>query len=312
LRVVGPAGVVYEKSGSIHIADPRRVPEPMFVFPWLKEDIVLEGPAGKYEVAVFFERGAAPVGRQTVIMGDTPRQSTSSQPVTVWDDSPQLADWLAKRGCAVSKFEATEPAVRREVIFIGGQSGSGALGNATSYGKLMARVARGTTAVFLAPEALGNEKDPLVYLPVAQKGKLDDSAGYFWGRDDIVKPHPIFEKLPSRCVMDLSFYRDIIPYKSFVEMDEKAEVVVPCFSLGRPGGQGYWSGTNMHVYRFGEGRVVVSTLRLLENLGRHPAADQIVLNLLSFASAETGKILSLLPPDFKTQLDAIQYPLAYD
>ena len=68
----------------------------------------------------------------------------------------------------------------------------------------------------------------------------------------------------------------------------------------------------MHVYRFGEGRVVVSTLRLLENLGRHPAADQIVLNLLSFASAETGKVLSLLPADFKTQLDAIQYPLAYD
>ncbi len=308
LRVVGPAGLVYEKAGTINIADPRSGPEPTFVVPWLKEDIVLEGPAGRYEVAVFFERGAAPVGRQTVIVGEVPRLVTLNQPVTVWDDSPQLADWLAKRGCAVSKFEPTQPPVKREVMFIGGQSGSKALGNATAHGELMARVARGATAVFLAPEALGNEEDPLVYLPAAQKGKLDDSAGYFWGRDDIVKPHPIFEKLPSRSVMDLSFYRDIIPYQSFVEMNETAEVIVPCFSLGRPGGQGYWSGANMLIYRFGEGRVVVSTLGLLENLGRHPAADQIILNLLSFASAETGKALSPPPTDFNTQLDAIRYP----
>ncbi len=308
LRIVGPAGVAYEKAGTINIPDPKSSPEPPLVFPLLKEDIVLEGPAGKYDVAVFFERGAAAVGRQTVIVGEARQQPTPKQWVTVWDDAPALSKWLVAHDCVVTKFESTQAPAQREVIFVGGQSGSKSLGDATGYRMLMARVAGGTTAVFLASEALGSEKDPLSYLPAAQKGKLDDSAGYFWGRDDIVKSHAIFEKLPSRCVMDLTYYRDIIPYMSFVEMDEKAEVVVPCFSLGRPGGQGYSSGANMLIYRFGEGKVVVSTLRLLENLGRHPAADQIILNMLAYAATDIGKPLSPLPADFNAQLDAMRYP----
>lgn len=308
LRIVGPAGTAYEKAGSIKIPDPKGSPEPPFVFPWLKEDIVLEGPAGKYEVAVFFERGAAAVGRQTVILGEARHQSTPRQSVTVWEDDPALSKWLRAHDCAITKFETTQVPTLREAIFVDGQSVSESLGDATAYRALMARVVRGSTAVFLAPEALGNEKDPLGYIPSAQKGKLDDSAGYFWGRDDIVKSHAIFEKLPSRCVMDLTFYRDIIPYTSFVEMDEKAEVVVPCFSLGRPGGQGYSSGANMLIYHFGEGKVVVSTLRLLENLGRHPAADQIILNMLAYAAADSGKPLAPLPANFKAELEAIRYP----
>ena len=62
---------------------------------------------------------------------------------------------------------------------------------------------------------------------------------------------------------------------------EDGEVVVPSFALGKPGGAGYWSGSNLILYRRGEGRVVLSTLRLLENLGKHPPADRIVLNLIA-------------------------------
>ena len=236
-------------------------------------------------------------------------QSSPKFPVTVWDNAPELSNWFVGRGCAVTGFEPTEPATRREVIFIGGESGSQSLGDPAAYRALMARVAQGTTAIFLATEALGTPKAPQVYLPLAKRGKLEeDSAGYFWGRDDIVMPHPTFEALPSRCVMDLHFYRDIIPYRSFLELDETAEVIVPCFALGRPGGQGYWSAANLVIYRFGAGKIIISTLRLLENLGRHPAADQIVINLLAYAYSDAGKPLSLLPTDFPAQLEAVGYP----
>jgi hypothetical protein len=309
LRIVGPAGVAYEKAGTMRIPDPKSLPEPPLVFPWLKEDIVLQGPAGNYEVAVFFENGAAALGRQTILVGDPARLQVSKNPVTVWDNTSELANWFAGKGCPVTRFEPAQSPTRREVIFIGGESGAPPLGDAAAYRALMSRVAQGSTAIFLATQALGTPEDPLIYLPLAKRGKLDeDSAGYFWGRDDVVKPHPIFDGLPSRCVMDLRFYRDVVPYKSFLEVDEKAEVVVPCFALGRPGGQGYWSAANLVIYRFGAGRIVVSTLRLLENLGRHPAADQILLNLLAYASSGNEKPLSLLPQDFAAQLKAVGYP----
>ncbi len=258
---------------------------------------------------MFFDSGAAAIGRQTIVVADAALRPSPKLPVTVWDSDSKLSNWFAGRDCAVTRFEPTQPATRREVIFIGGESGSHTLGTPSAYRALMARVARGTTAIFLATEALGTPKDPLVYLPLANRGKLDeDSAGYFWGRDDIAKPHPIFESLPSRCVMDLSFYRDIIPSKSFLELDEKAEVIVHCFALGRPGGQGYWSAANLVMYRFGEGTIIVSTLRLLETLGRHPAADRMVLNLLTYASGVSKDPLTPLSTDLAAQLDAVGYP----
>jgi hypothetical protein len=51
--------------------------------------------------------------------------------------------------------------------------------------------------------------DTAVWLSALQ-GEWNDSAPEFWGRDDIVKPHPIFEGLPSRMIMDLRFYPDVI------------------------------------------------------------------------------------------------------
>ena len=84
--------------------------------------------------------------------------------------------------------------------------------------------------------------------------------------------------------MDLTFYRDIIPYESFTGFDDGAEVVVPCFSVARPGSvSGYRSGANLLIHRLGEGRVVLSTLRLLEHLGKHSAADRIMLNFISYS-----------------------------
>jgi hypothetical protein len=309
LRAVGPAGLAYEKTGMISIADPGQSPEPPFVVPWLKEDVLLNGPAGKYEIAVFFTSGAAALGRQTVILGDAALQTAPRLPVTIWDDSPELSNWFVSRGFTATVFEPTQTPAAREVIFVGRRSSSHGVDDAGAYRALMARVAQGSTAIFLAPGALGTNKNPLGYLPLAKRGELDkDSAGYFWGRDDIVRPHAIFESLPSRCLMDLTFYRDIVAYESFTEMDENAEVVVPCFALGRAGGQGYWSGANLVVYRFGEGKIIASTLRLLENLGAHPAAAQIVLNLATYASVDLAKPLAHLPATFGAQLDAINYP----
>lgn len=48
--------------------------------------------------------------------------------------------------------------------------------------------------------------------------------------------------------------------------------------------QDYSSGLLVAVYRRGAGRFILNSLRLRENVGRHPAADHLVVNLLRYAA----------------------------
>ena len=46
-----------------------------------------------------------------------------------------------------------------------------------------------------------------------------------------------------------------------------------------------WWGTDLGVVNQGEGRFVLSALRLVDNLGKDPVADLILLNLIKFSAA---------------------------
>ena len=61
------------------------------------------------------------------------------------------------------------------------------------------------------------------------------------------------------------------------------------------------------VYRFGEGKSILNTFPLLDQVGRHPAADRLLLNLVKFA-AESGEGPWMeLPGDFDEVLKRIGY-----
>lgn len=63
----------------------------------------------------------------------------------------------------------------------------------------------------------------------------------------------------------------------------------------------------MGVYEFGEGKFVLNTFPLLENLDRQPAADRLLLNLINYAAGFVRKPLADLPSSFDAQLQAIGY-----
>ena len=60
-------------------------------------------------------------------------------------------------------------------------------------------------------------------------------------------------------------------------------------------------------YRFGEGMFVINTLGILENVGRHPAADRLMLNLVRYAAGTTEAPLAPKPDDLAEQLTAIGF-----
>lgn len=287
LKVVGPAGTLFEKAKLVEIPDPQGSPEPPMAFNVFNEDVKIDGPEGAYNVEVFFDHGAADVGRQTIIAGDPLKLPALTSAARVIG-SAALNEFLRQHGVRIGGNGG------REVIIVGP--------GATDVPDLLGRVRSGSVAVVLEPSTL----------PKNIPGKLENSAPLYWGRDDVVKPHPIFAGLPARQLMDLNFYGSVIARTSITDFQEDAENLVPAFAVGRPGGPGYWAGSNLLAVKHGKGKLIFSTLRLTENLGKHPAADRILLNLVSFAaeSLNESKRALRIPMRDGVQLAADFYPAA--
>lgn len=45
----------------------------------------------------------------------------------------------------------------------------------------------------------------------------------------------------------------------------------------------------IRVHSFGKGKVVLNTFNILENVDKHPAADALLMNLVTYASRATGE-----------------------
>jgi hypothetical protein len=69
----------------------------------------------------------------------------------------------------------------------------------------------------------------------------------------------------------------------------------------------YSSGLMVSVHKFGNGRFILNTLGIRENLGKHPVAGRLLLNLIQYAAQDRRRPLAELPADFEEQLKAIGY-----
>ena len=49
----------------------------------------------------------------------------------------------------------------------------------------------------------------------------------------------------------------------------------------------WWHGTDMAVVQHGEGRMILSMLKVVENLGRDPVADKILFNVIKWTAGPT-------------------------
>jgi hypothetical protein len=164
--------------------------------------------------------------------------------------------------------------------------------------------------VFLSPAAFRREKDPVGWLPLAKKGRCYRFTDHLYHKECVAKAHPIFEGLQAKGILDWYYYDQVIPHELFDGQDTPKDVVAAAFAVGYgvpDVAPGYASGILMGVYEFGEGKFVLNTFPLLENLDRQPAADRLLLNLINYAAGFVRKPLADLPLSFDAQLQAIGY-----
>jgi hypothetical protein len=311
LKIVGPGGVVWQKTSTLVIPPAESSDKVPLVTPLLTERVTIHGPAGVYTFAAEVEHGgAARGGRLEFYLSraeDLPRLSES---VAVLGVSDEARKWLRDHGAAC--LEWNDPAARAcRVIVVG--DGPTPRQAAATWRELARRMATGDVAVFLKPSAFAEGRNSTRWLPLKTKGVCRRSNNWVYHREDVAKQHPVFEGLPAGGMLNWYYYLQTTPNTLFAGLDTPADAVAAAFGPGDafgPSGSadnGYTSGLLLGGYRMGSGRFFLNTFRILENLNANPAADRLLLNLIRTA-AELGKDpRTELPPDFETRLKEIGY-----
>ena len=176
-------------------------------------------------------------------------------------------------------------------------------GGGPVFRELAQRIARGSAVVFLSPAVFAQGDRLAAWVPLANKGGLTVLPSWIYHKDEWAKAHPIFAGLPAGGLMDYTFYREVISDTAWTGQDVPAEVVAGATNTS----QDYSAGLTVSVHSLGAGRFILNSLRIRENLGRDPAADRLLLNMLRHAGRDAAKPLAELPADFDTQLKAMGY-----
>ena len=302
LQVFDPNNqLVWSGQTNVVIQDRKTKIEPPLALPVFADDVVINGPAGKYRFVAALERGGAPAGGEAEFyVADPATLPRVDAEIVLWGSGAELSHWLETHGIRSRAFSSVAPTAREVILTVKEPQGAG---DSAEWSELAHRVARGATAVFLSPEVFRKGHDKSGWLPLANKGSLNTIQGWLYLKDEWARRHAIFEGLPAGGLMDYTFYRELIPDAVWSGQGPPDEAVAGAIRTS----QDYSAGLMMAVYKLGAGRFILNTLRIRENLGSHPAADRLLNNLLRFAARDANQPLADLPADFEAQLKSIGY-----
>ena len=114
LQVVGPRNAsVFDRTSRSTFPIPRASRSRNSRMPVFAEDVVIDGPSGKYRFLATFQKGGAAAGGDIEFYvadpADMPKVETE---VVLWGDDPDLAKWLAANGIKTRPFAAGRQTAR--------------------------------------------------------------------------------------------------------------------------------------------------------------------------------------------------------
>jgi hypothetical protein len=313
-RICGPTGIVWERQATVRIPSTPNGEDGPLAVPVLREEISLNGPAGRYEFVANLEAGGAPSGRSLgFFLSDAGQLPTMKHAVTLWGIEEKVEGWLRSHGLETQRFSGASPG-RREIILVGDVSKNGS--DLNSWKELIRRMAQGSAVVFLSPAAFQRDQDPVAWLPLSPRSRyfrFDDVSIYH--KECVAKAHPLFEGLQAKGIMNWDYYGPMTPHYAFDGLAVPDDLAATGFAVGFYGA--YASGVLLGSYRcsvrndsftpMGTGMFMVNTFPILENVDTHPAADRLLLNLIHCMAPSTTNPITPLPDDFDTQLRKIGY-----
>lgn len=106
--------------------------------------------------------------------------------------------------------------------------------------------------------------------------------GNWISNNHAVRKHPYFAGLPTGTFMGQT-YANVAPDITIMGLDTRPIVCSVCWTIERNHmgiDKAYW-GTDLAVVKYGRGEIVLSSLKLLPNIGSDPVADKILINILN-------------------------------
>ena len=288
IRIVGQQGVVWETEASVQISEATSGKANPLAQSVLKAKVTLDVPTGTYELVANMTHGAAPVGgRLTFHVSQTATLLPAIHAmIQHWGVSETIITWLAEHNTTSTPFDASSK-VTPKIILVGDVSSTESSGTTldAQWAALLQQVSAGASAIFLLPETLKQGEATLGRLPPALSNRLKFSPfhDYLYHKECVAKVHAVFDGLPAAGIMDWDFYGPVIPKALIIDQAVPEDVAAAAFAMGYTTPSGYTSGLIVSTYAHGQGQLVLSTLQLLNNINTHPAADQLLLNLIQVA-----------------------------
>ena len=305
LRVLGPAGVAWEKRIEVVIPQPAAGEDGPLAVPVFAEEVTIPGPAGRYEFAATLERGGAPAaGRLMFQVSEAPKAEAAVEVAVVAIDS-WMQEWLKGRNISAVPLDKA-PAEACRVILVGNAPEPPV--TPAQRAEVLRRVAQGSVAVFLDPGVFRKGNDAVGLLPLKNKGHLTSFSDWLYHKECVARKHALFAGLAPQGVMDWDYYGPLISSRFFEGQDTPEDVAAAAFAVchsSRP--DGYAAGVMLGAYPLGAGKIVLNTFNLVANLDKHPAADRLVLNLVAYAAKAVKSAPAPLPADFEATLKELGY-----
>ena len=319
IQVIGPdLKSVFEKKVFVSISETRDGKEPPYAQTVLTEDIIINGSAGKYQFLATLDKGGTAIGGKTdFYVTDGANLPKMPKEVVMCGTDSIISNWLKEYKVKILPFNDKNRS-KRQVILIAGEAQ-----DSTTMLSIAYQMACGSVIIFLSPSTFNCGKNTTRWLPLVDKGVIepvDHVAGYYRA-DRWAKNHPIFDGMPSGGMMDYKYFRNIISQNALsqeysirgkgphtfdeasIPLSYPSETVCGATRISHT----YCSGVHVGVWNFGQGRFIVNTLHIGENLSKDPAADRLLCNMLNFASRNINEQMTKLPENFNQQLVEIGY-----
>ncbi len=208
--------------------------------------------------------------------------------VALLDFDNPLATFLKQKGIQIEKFS---PNTDLSIPVFVTNANVKPVKDKVDFTELFEFIRKGGTTIYIegVRNSIDNELPAFPFL-----ARVHPARGLWTCIPHLVKSHKIFDGLPSNCMMR-DIYENVWPLTTLRDLrtsnGSKIETIVASIGFdwfsrehkmhySGPGSS--WWGSDFAILSIGEGRCLISQLRLLENLNQDPVADKILLNILSY------------------------------
>jgi hypothetical protein len=146
----------------------------------------------------------------------------------------------------------------------------------------------GGTAVFLSAKPFRTKLvsppdgwSPPEHLPLGEDIIAREFHDWLYHKDILASPHPVFAGLPTG-LMDWDEYGQVAGHDIFDFSRTPDDVAAAAFALGYNCPGGYDHGVVIAAMKRERGRVILNSTDVLDWVDRHPSADRLLLNLISW------------------------------